>query len=586
MASEDPDFIPLNTPTAVKTPAAAVDDPAFVPLTQALNPDSQTPNSMQTGPTWLQKAAQNVIRGQYGALGMMIPGGALLTAAQVNPKVAGVVDPAIINTAASAGGAVLGSGAGPFGAVAGSMAGNAAGQGVNIALGWQPLGFDKGSLAASAIPVPAIEAGGPVLKSALTVGSGLAGTVVQNEIDEGKMPTAAQMALSAGMSLTGHTISSMLNTGAAKTNLAKNMAFNVPRDEIAKQARASGFTVPPAETNPSVLNKSLQSLGGKLAVNQASKAGNSALADQVVAADIPGLNGGPATRDALEAAKQDLYAPYDKIRTISASAAQDLAALKSVQLNSGDAHGLAVQQDNPLFQQLSGHLQTVANADVDGLRAARFASQKAYERFKMFGGGNVADQEAAEQFGQVADQKEADIEKAAQAIGDPELLNQLNASRTQLAKINVISKVTNPDTGEVDPAALARLGKKLPLTGGLQTVAKFAGAFPKAIGKASTTPTAGVSALNPVLGSAAAALVGEHSGVLAGMAAGALPSVIRGGARAAVLSPTYQNGLLSFLSRRSYGVPMMDPAAIMAQYAGTVTPRNIPAYLSGTAPSQ
>src|SRR5258706_13766172 len=48
--------------------------------------------------------------------------------------------------------------------------------------------------------------------------------------------------------------------------LAEAKAANVTRDTTAKQSREAGFSMPPGETNPTVVNKVLEGPGGTTSV--------------------------------------------------------------------------------------------------------------------------------------------------------------------------------------------------------------------------------------------------------------------------------------------------------------------------------
>ncbi len=72
------------------------------------------------------------------------------------------------------------------------------------------------------------------------------------------------------------------------------------------------------------------------------------------------------------------------------------------------------------------------------------------------------------------------IERRLVQVGDPTAVAAYRTARTQIAKAHDIESVTDA-AGNVDARALARLGGKRPLTGGLRTIADTAESFPKSM---------------------------------------------------------------------------------------------------------
>jgi hypothetical protein len=130
------------------------------------------------------------------------------------------------------------------------------------------------------------------------------------------------------------------------------------------------------------------------------------------------------------------------------------------------------------------------------------------------------------------------------------LLGRLREARTALAKNHTVDRALNVGSGDVDAQAIGRLlDKRAPLTGGLETVGRFAEAFGPYAREASKIPTPGVSKVEPL---AIAALgMGGHGAGLGWLPAG-LP-LLSGPARSLMLSPmmqgarSYESGALSQL---------------------------------------
>ena len=120
---------------------------------------------------------------------------------------------------------------------------------------------------------------------------------------------------------------------------------------------------------------------------------------------------------------------------------------------------------------------------------------------------------------------------AAQALKD---------ARVLIAKTHSVEGALNPITGDVSgPKLAAQLAKGKPLSGGLETAANFATAFPKAAQVGVDVPAYSVlDALTAAGGASAGVATGHPSAAIAG-----LFPVLRPGARALALSGPVQRGL-------------------------------------------
>jgi len=79
---------------------------------------------------------------------------------------------------------------------------------------------------------------------------------------------------------------------------------------------------------------------------------------------------------------------------------------------------------------------------------------------------------------QVADALEAQLERHAEAIGKPDLVQRFQNSRRELAKINNVSEALNAATGDVSAAKVSKLLKGTNYNGNLQLVRDMHDAFP------------------------------------------------------------------------------------------------------------
>lgn len=484
------------------------------------------------------------------------------------------------------------------GTVLGGMAGGAAGAygagKLNQALGLSAPAT-AGDIEAATIGgmVPGESLVGASLGKLARAGTGAAianmgATTAQSLADEGSMPTKTQLLVAAGGGYAGTALGKALDTGKNIARVVMASGPNATEDATLAAGRAAGYVIPTFETNDSAAQKAIGSIGGKAATKQQATIMNQATTNRLAKQEIGLPVNKPITEDAIQAVQDKAYAPYQKIAQISQSSAQDLSEMRAQWLNSGDPHQLAIAADDPLFKQLAGHLDTVSQADVNALRDARKGAKAAWQKFNM--GGGAAEQKAAEDASSAAQALEDKIGNAAQAIGDPQLLAQLQQARTLLAKTHVIEGATNFANGEVNAGAIGNLYKKgQPLTGNLETIGKMQQAFPNYTSLGSRTPAPDVNALTPVLMAAGAAVGGGESHSAAkGAAAGVAIPIARYLARKTMLSQPVQSGMLSTFARPNYGSAPPDLAALLGKYAAmTVSrPQSIPPYLAAGSATQ
>lgn len=273
---------------------------------------------------------------------------------------------------------------------------------------------------------------------------------------------------------------------------------NSVRDETASNARAAGYVLPPTELRPNALNNVLESIGGKAAIKQEASLRNQPVTNRLAAEELGLPKGTALTEGILKDFRKDAAQPYREIAAISPVAEKALERLKQAR---ADATAQYKFYDRSL--------------DPEALAKAKTLSAR-------------------------AETLETAIEKAATKAGRPELVNELREARQKIAKSYDIERALNAGDANINAATLGRAyDKGKPLTGNLETIAKFAeGPGTKFVREGSAVPAPGVSAMNAIVGSilggGGAAAFGP-----AGLALAAAPFA-RGGVRDLVLSKPYQ----------------------------------------------
>lgn len=288
-------------------------------------------------------------------------------------------------------------------------------------------------------------------------------------------------------------------------DLAAQQSRNSVKDATLQTAQEAGYVVPPSATNPSFLNKRLESIGGKAALGQDVAIRNQEVTNQLARRATGLADDAPITEGALDAVRKEAGKAYQAVAALDPRAASALERLK-------EARAEAKVQWN--FHNRSG--------DPGALKAAKAADMQ-------------------------SEMLERVIEKSATKANRPELVDALKDARRQIAKTYDVERALNLGTGDVSAPSLGRaLDRGAPLSGELETVGRFQQAFPAFSREGEKVPAAGVSKSEAIT-SAILATMGYGAGGPVGLAAGALP-LLSGPARSMVLSKPYQ----AVMAGRSY----------------------------------
>lgn len=303
--------------------------------------------------------------------------------------------------------------------------------------------------------------------------------------------------------------------------LAAEQQRNAVRDQTLREARAEGMVTPPSISNPNPVGNMLESVAGKAAVKQEANIRNAKVAEDIVRREISLPANTPITVDALQAKRAELSVPYLEASKVS-----------------NNAKGFWEMYQNAREQARLAWNEHDRTATRQSLAEAKHFDKQA----QMF---------------------EQRLANETQKAGRPELMQQMREARAEMAKTYNVERALNLGDGSIDPTVLARAyDKGVPLTGGLQTIAKFAlSREGKSVSRAvENVPAPQVSAMNTLgaggLGSAAAYLshlagVAPMQAAEIGLASALAYPALRSGSRNLVLSDLYQS---------NFGSPSYSPA--------------------------
>lgn len=302
----------------------------------------------------------------------------------------------------------------------------------------------------------------------------------------------------AGMDKVASALADRLSKKTA--DLAAKKLRNTVADETIGRASEAGYVVPPSAVNPSWLNRRLESVAGKAAVGQEAAFRNQEVTNKLARQALGLADDVPIKESTLKQVRTEAGKAYKAVADLDPRAATALQRLK-------DARAESKVQWN--FYNKTG--------TPEALRKAKGLETQ-------------------------IDILERVIEKSASNAGKPELVSALKEARTRIAKSYDVERALNLGTGDVSAPVVGRLFDKGKVTGDLETVGRFAEAFPAYARDAARIPTPGVSKSEAIT-SALLATVGSGTHGAPGLMAGGLP-FLSGPARSLVLSRPYQDALV------------------------------------------
>jgi hypothetical protein len=301
-----------------------------------------------------------------------------------------------------------------------------------------------------------------------------------------------------------------------------------------KAARGQGYVIPPTQANPTLGNRLLEGLAGKISTAQNASAANQGITNRLAAESL-GLPG-------------DTKLTADVLRSVRDAAGQAYQAVGNAGTITPGAKYMQALDDiaAPHIKAMQGFPNAKASPVLDlveSLKSPAFDAGSAVAKIKelrsaaddAFRTGNTDIGRAAKK---ASGALEDALEDHLQAIGQPDALKAFRDARTTIAKTYTVEKALNQSSGTVEAKKLAaQLQKGKPLSGELRSIAEFAARFPKA-----SQAVEGMGSLPQTSPLDWATGVGMSAATSSPL--GLLSIAARPAARKAVLSPMVQNGLI------------------------------------------
>lgn len=285
--------------------------------------------------------------------------------------------------------------------------------------------------------------------------------------------------------------------------------FIKPATDLVKQqtlaaGQGAGLVVPPSTTNPTALNKILESVGGKIATAQDAAARNISKFTNFGKSAVGMSEDTPLTQEGLSAVRKEAGDAYEVLRgagdiVTDAKYTDDLAAV--TKKFTGAAKDFPTLAKSDVSDLVAGVTKDKFSSDsaVDLLSILRDNADKAYR---------AGDAGLGKAYKSVSKAIEDVIQRNLSAAGKPELVEKFKSARQLIAKTHSVEGAFNPATGNVVGTKLAaQLTKKKPLSGDLKMAARFAQAFPKA--SAAIDDSGSVRNTDVIMGAGTSAVSGQ-----------------------------------------------------------------------------
>lgn len=386
------------------------------------------------------------------------------------------------------------------------------------------LGAEAALGATIGAPGAAAAAGSSMARraSAEAIRQGLAGLAagnVRKYTDTGELQTAKENLLSAGIpAITG---------GASQYLLASQpMATTVPsvRGKTFIKGREMGLKAMPSEIMDDPTVRQLEAVAVPSSLQQKIKLENVDKIKQGMSKFLGLPEDVEVTQDLLRRIRTDEGQSFATAQKIADTAKNEEAVIKA-RLNAiSDPHarGLAEAAEAPALADIAKR-KAADMTELNKLKSARdmaWAEANSSRDFEL----KLRARELSEQY----EKAEIDFEKGLAAAGMPDLAQQIENSRTRIAKTYNAEEALNLGDAGYDPKVLlGLLNSGVPLKGEARDIAKFTAAFGRDVAEQGAVPSSGGGWFSKVVAPlASGSAVLSHTGkpLLAAGAAAGLPS--------------------------------------------------------------
>ena len=346
--------------------------------------------------------------------------------------------------------------------------------------------------------------------------------------------TGAEMYKNVGQNIAiGTTIGGAIPAAGQLSSLLRGKGPNPQMVEQITKARDLGYVIPPTQANPSMLNRIMEGVAGKISTAQNASSRNQEVTNRLAAKSLGLPEDIAITPQVLSDLRSTAGEAYKNLG-FSGTVITDKSYLNALDDIAKPfivaAKGFPDAPPSPVLNLV----QSLKSPSFDATAAIEKVRQLRTAADDAFRSGNTDIGRASKS---AANAIENALEGHLSKTGQKDLLSKFKDARQLIAKTYSVEKAANPSTGTIDAKKLAsQLQRGKPLSAELKDIAQFSQSFPKA----SQTPEAmgSLAQLSPL--DYFAGLIGGVS--TGGPGAGAI--LARPALRAAALSSPVQNRLI------------------------------------------
>lgn len=325
----------------------------------------------------------------------------------------------------------------------------------------------------------------------------------------------------------------------APANFVKTPLANTVKNDTLKASQEAGYVVPPATANPTIANRALEGISGKVATAQQAAVRNQAVTNKLAKQAVGLANDAPLTPESLKSLRSTAGEVYDQVAKSGKIVADDQYLGDLTKLGKGVDE---ITKDFPeanvgARQEIDKLVNSLLRDSFDSSSALKYLRQLRNDAASNLTSAARNPDPSKQALGMAQREAAASLEdligRHLAENGQPELAQSFQQARKLIAVSHTVENALNEATGNVSAAKLANQLKGKPYGGELQVAAKFAQAFPKAA-KEVNESMPGISPLD-YYGSIGAAGLFSNPHLLL------LPAA-RMGIREALLSPFGQKG--------------------------------------------
>jgi hypothetical protein len=415
------------------------------------------------------------------------------------------------------------------------MTGNIVG---NVGIALVPGGLLKGASmsAAAGRAAPALSAAGSALLAPRTIAGAAALGAGMGAIQPVAMGGEREVNVGVGAAAggvgkaAGDRIAQALANRVNPSRYLATQAQNAPRDAAMAAGRDAGYVLPPSQANDSVVNRVLESLPGKAGTQQAASLKNQAITDRLAKQALGMADNAPLTEQSLQNLRRQAGKAYEAVKSLPGKIKTDADFAKQVASLGNDFEAAAKEfpeivrnESVEALQKALTKPEITPRAAVELVKKLRFDASKNFKAFDDPAKAALAQAQRG-----AANAIDDLVERSLAQSGDTTTSQAYRAARVLIAKAHDVESALNESTGHVSAKALAKvLEKGKPLTGELETAARFARSFPTATQNTERLSSVlGGTPLDWVMGGGAAAATGNPAMLAAALARPAVRSML------------------------------------------------------------